>query len=62
MLAITVDNVSSNYVIDYMKMRIKDNDCTILVGEFLHMLCAVYISNIIVMDKLKDIYEFVRNI
>ncbi|KAG2701078.1 hypothetical protein I3760_06G027500 [Carya illinoinensis] len=62
-LTITVDNSSSNVVpIDYMSRRIKDNNCTILGGEFLHVRCAAHILNLIVMDGLKDVYDLVTRI
>ncbi|KAG7951665.1 hypothetical protein I3843_12G018900 [Carya illinoinensis] len=62
-LTITVNNASSNDVaVDYMRRRIKDHDRTILGGEFLHMRCAAYILNLIVMDGLKDVIDFVSKI
>lgn len=62
-MKITIDKTSSNNVaIDYMSKRIKDREYTILGGDFFHMWCVVHILNLIIMDGLKDISEFVTKI
>lgn len=55
-LTIIIDNTFSNdVVVDYVKRRIKDNDSTILNGEFFHMRYVAYILNLIIMDDSKDV-------
>jgi hypothetical protein len=47
---ITVDNALSNDVgIDYVRMRIKEKNSTVLGGEFLYMQCTAHILNLVVM-------------
>jgi hypothetical protein len=56
---ITVDNASSNDVgIDYVRMRIKEKNSTVLGGEFLHMRCVVHILNFVVNDGLKELEDY----
>jgi hypothetical protein len=60
---ITVDNASSNDItIDYIRRKIKDKDCTVLGGEFLHMRCTAYILNLIVTDALNDVHDSITNV
>lgn len=50
---------NNDLVIDYMRMRIKDKDCTILGGEFLHIRCAAQILNLIVTNDLKHVHDLI---
>lgn len=61
-LTITDNTSSNNVIVDYMRRTVKDNNYTILGDEFLYMQRSVSILNLIVMDDLKDVYEFVTKI
>ena len=57
-LAITVDNVSSNdLAIAYLKYQFSWR-CKVLNNEFLHVRCSVRILNPVVQDGLKEHNEF----
>ena len=42
-----------------MRIRIKDKDCTISVGEFLHIRCAAQNLNLIVTNDLKGVHDLI---
>ncbi|KAI4331923.1 hypothetical protein L6164_016869 [Bauhinia variegata] len=53
---ITLDNASSNDVaISYLKRKLKNLNCLVCEGEYMHMRCAAHILNLIVNDGLKDL-------
>jgi hypothetical protein len=60
---ITIDNASSNDIgVDYVRRRIKENNSTVLGGEFIHMRCVVHILNLVVNDGLKELDDSICNV
>ena len=61
-LAITVDNASSNSLaIAYLKYQFSWR-CKVLNNEFLHVRCSAHILNLVVQDGLKEHNKYVIKI
>ena len=63
MLAITVDNASSNDVaVAYLKRRFDTWGTNVLGGKNLHVRCAAHIINLVVVDGVKEVGESVARV
>ncbi|KAK9757677.1 hypothetical protein RND81_01G178600 [Saponaria officinalis] len=61
-LTVTIDNASSNDVVDYLKRKFNNSETDVMKGKYLHMRCAAHILNLVVKDGLKDLLKAVAKI